>query len=487
MLERSVLRWALGVCVVVLFGNSAIATAGATTVSTTPSAYPAFATSVSDYVIRGCPSSGGVSVSVTTSSGQYISVDNQPARTGTFTATANVTTGREFTLVASQEGKTNGTWYMRCLPTDFPNFSSTVTGAPQAQYFLTAAKQGSAVTDSYVTMFDDNGVPIWWHPATGTAQFATVMPNGDIAWTSQQGSSLFDGLPVQEIHLNGQSVRTFSSPDGPINFHELLPLGYGYALVIVDETKCCTDLSSWGAGFPSKATIEDPVIEELNPFNQVVARWDSLAHINPVVETNSQWYSFIQQQGSPYDVFHMNSLDYRNGAVLVSFRHLNAVYDFGAGGSILWKLGGHQDPQSLTVRNDPVFTAGGTLCGQHDARNLPDGTITVHDNGSGCSRAPRAVHYSIDTTHHTATLLGSVSDSRAPSSFCCGSARLLSGGHWVADWGGDPLLTELTSTGTPVYTVQWTDPGAFAYRVTPVPSGIYTAAELRSAMNAQYP
>ena len=46
---------------------------------------------------------GGVSVNVTTDAGQSVSVAGQPAQTGTFTATANVTTGQEFTIV-----ETNG-------------------------------------------------------------------------------------------------------------------------------------------------------------------------------------------------------------------------------------------------------------------------------------------------------------------------------------------------------------------------------------------
>jgi hypothetical protein len=313
-----------------------------------------------------------------------------------------------------------------------------------------------------------------------------------VAWTSTASNSLNDptfGNPVPVITLSGKSLGTITSPDGAPDIHELQVLPNGNVMVIVDESKCCTDLSSWGTGFPTNAAIRDPVVEEIGSGNKVLWSWDPLAHINPVVETASQWYPFINASGSPYDVFHMNSLSYAGGLLLVSFRHLNALYIVTpSNGNIVAKIGGHQDSGlSYSVLNDPVFSGGGSFCGQHDARIVGTGLITVHDNGSNCGRAPRAVEYSLNSSAKTATLVTSVTDSRAPSSFCCGSARLLSGGDWVADWGSNPFFTELTSTGTPVYTVNWTDPGTFAYRVTPIAPGTYSSSELRAAMQVMHP
>ncbi len=471
--------------VVVVAGNASIASASALTVSTTPSNYPSFSSSVSDYVIRGCPSTGGVSVNVTTDPGDDVSVDNQTPQTGTFTATANVTTGQEFTIVETSGSTTTGTWYMRCLPSDFPDFTSTVTGTPQSQFYLTANTQvlpgGSDASEGYAMFFDDNGVPIWWHSTAPNVAFANTDGHGDVAWTSHLAK-----VPV--VTLAGKQEALISSPDGPIDLHELQFLGGGRVLLEVLEEKCCVDLSSWGSGFPTNASILDQVIEVIGPGNKVLWSWDAFAHLNPVVETNPQWYSTILASGSAYDVYHMNSVSYYNGSLLVSFRYLDAIYGINAAtGNIFMKIGGNQDPESYTVLNDPVFSAGGTFCGQHDARILSATLITLHDNGSNCGRRPRAVEYSINPAAKTATLLTSVTDPRAPWSACCGSARLLPSGDWVIDWGDDPLFTEMTPTGSPVYTVFWTDPTSFAYRVTPILPGTYTAAELRAGMDAQYP
>lgn len=473
-------------------GNAGIARASAPTltVGTTPSNYPAFSSAISDYVIRSCPTTGGVSVNVTTDPGDSVSVDNQAAQTGTFTATANVTTGQEFTIVETSGTTTVGTWYMRCLPSDFPDFTSSVTGTPQAQFFLTALTKPGA-TEGYVAFFDDNGIPVWWYPTGSTVSFANTIAPGYVAWTSAAPGGSGDptsGNPIPVVYLSGKKLGTITSPNGGPDVHELQALPGGDVLVIVDENKCCTDLSSWGSGFPTNATVIDPVIEELSSQGTVLMSWDALAHLNPVTETAPQWYPTILAAGSPYDVFHMNSVAYQNGSLLVSFRHLDAIFGITEStGNIFMKIGGSKDPQSYTVQNDPVFTAGGTFCGQHDARITSATMITVHDNGTNCGRAPRAVEYSLNTAAKTATLVTSLTDSRAPSSFCCGSARLLPGGDWVMDWGSNPLFTELTASGTPVYTVNWTDTGAFAYRVTPILPGTYTAAEFRSGMNTQYP
>lgn len=54
---------------------------------------------------------------------------------------------------------------------------------------------------------------------------------------------------------------------------------------------------------------------------------------------------------------------------------------------------------------------------------LPDGTVTLFDDGTGLGRPARAVRYSIDTAALTATLLEWENDPADPGTFCCGRAR----------------------------------------------------------------
>jgi Arylsulfotransferase (ASST) len=134
------------------------------------------------------------------------------------------------------------------------------------------------------------------------------------------------------------------------------------------------------------------------------------------------------------------------------------------------------------VLNDPVFTSGGSFSGQHDARVLRDGTLTLFDNGSKKNRPPRGVRYRLDLSLRTATLLESVTD--VPGSICCGSTRRLPGGNWVTGWGGTAHVTEQEPDGTRVFHL---DLGPnFVYRGTPIPFGRLSPAALRAGMEAQY-
>jgi hypothetical protein len=136
------------------------------------------------------------------------------------------------------------------------------------------------------------------------------------------------------------------------------------------------------------------------------------------------------------------------------------------------------------VVNDAVFTGGGSFSGQHDARLLPDGTVTLFDNGSRANptRNPRAVRYRIDTTAKTATLLEQITDPGSVFAGCCGSARKLPGGNWVVGFGGSPVFTEQRPDGSRVFRFV----GTFVYRAVPILPGQYTASAFRAGMDEQY-
>jgi hypothetical protein len=75
-----------------------------------------------------------------------------------------------------------------------------------------------------------------------------------------------------------------------------------------------------------------------------------------------------------------------------------------------------------------------------------------------------------------------VRDRIARRSPCCGSTRILSGGHRVTGWGGTPWITENRPDGTQVFRLNV----GFVYRGIPITDRRYTRRELRAAMDAQY-
>jgi hypothetical protein len=166
----------------------------------------------------------------------------------------------------------------------------------------------------------------------------------------------------------------------------------------------------------------------------------------------------------------------------VSLRHTDAIYAIDkSSGNVLWKLGGRQTPPSLTIVNEDVPDFGG----QHDVRALPDGTISLYDNGTARGRAPRALRFRVDENQRTATLIERLSDPDAVDSFCCGSARKLPRGNWVISWGGLDLVTETTTTGKRVFALHF--PLLMSYRAFPVLPGRLSRGALRVGMDAMHP
>ena len=170
--------------------------------------------------------------------------------------------------------------------------------------------------------------------------------------------------------------------------------------------------------------------------------------------------------GSPWDYFHMNSIDENSdGDYLISARHANTIYKVsGADGNIIWRLGGRS--------SDFNFLDGLNFSSQHDARwvstNASTNIISLFDNASNGfqSTATRSSGMIIKLDHSvtppTASLLRSFpspddpNDASASQSASQGNIRLLDPENWqtshaFANWGNRPYVTEHDSAGAIIF------------------------------------
>ncbi|MCB9230680.1 MAG: aryl-sulfate sulfotransferase [Bacteroidia bacterium] len=180
------------------------------------------------------------------------------------------------------------------------------------------------------------------------------------------------------------------SPDG----HELQILANGNYL-IGGATTDTFDLSGDTInGIPASANTVALayVVEEFTPAHNLVFQWSSNDYINPL-----EGYGQYGYDSTNYDYCHGNAIcEDTDGNFLVSFRHLNAVYkiDRNSGG-IIWKLGGKS--------SDFIFPFDAGFSGQHDIRRLPNGNITLFDNGNTHTpQNSRAIEYQLNLTNYTA-------------------------------------------------------------------------------------
>jgi hypothetical protein len=457
-------------------------------ITTQPSLYPAFDPAITDYVVR-CSPSTPVQVSISAPSGVVSSVDQGQPADGSFVTPVVLDEGEAFDVDVLSPDESLDRYFVRCLPANFPGFSGERTGPTDAEWYIAApfamANFGASppgTASEYVAIFDNNGVPVWWYRDTSIVLDAKLLPNGNLAWFSPTNLDFEAGDGMSEVRLDGSLVRTLQTAGSAADFHDvqLLPngnylLGRYFRTDHVDLTEC---------GGPADGTVVDNEIQEVRPDGTLVWSWNARDHI-PMSEISARWAHICTEPVR--DIYHWNSVEAVGDDIVLSFRHLDAVYRVDRPtGEIVWKLGGKTTSKSLTIVDDPETAGTGVMAGQHDARILGDGTLALFDNGTNASRPPRAVRYDIDDTANTATLVEDVRDAAAANSLCCGSVRKLPGGNWVASWGNQPFVTELTPEGDRVFRLTFTQ-GHFTYRAHAVPPGTLARSALRAGMDAMAP
>jgi Arylsulfotransferase (ASST) len=440
----------------------------ATVVRTKPRLTPSYSAGTPDYTVR-CKRGKPVTVKVHAASGTRVTVDG----------------GRRQSLVPGQAfgfevrtGKTVRRHLVRCVPAGFPSWTVKRVGRPEVKWivFAPSERQTGPAGPPYSVIADSHGVPVWWRRVdVGIPSDTTVMPDGTVAWGQFGGP--FSQAWFTRIALDGTALGTLTTVGPGADQHDFQQLPNGNYLMIAYVRRPHVDLTSVGG--PSDATAIDGEIQEITPAGQLVWSWRTNDHIR-LAETKAVGIETTKGDGNTFDLVHLNSVEPDGGSVLISGRHVDAVYRVRmSDGAILWKLGGTHTAQSLSV------TKGRGPDGQHDARRWPDGTVSVFDNGTFHGHVPRAARYRIDQRRRTATLVEQVTYPTIVSSFCCGSARRLPHGHWLIDWGGRSIITEIAPGGRHLLTLKIAG-DLFSYRAQPVPEPLLTRAKLRAAMDAQY-
>jgi hypothetical protein len=455
-------------------GAGAEPAAGGVSVSSAPSLFPSFRLHIHDYVVR-CRD-GPVTVEVHAHGGWRVAVGDHPLRRGNFRTVVPLSAGRAFN-VTTRYGARRHRYHVRCLPGDFPTYTFTRHGPVSPRFFSVDQGLNLPRYKRYTIIFDNHGVPVWWYHAPTLGP--RVLPNGTLSQFD------FRVLKFQIRRFDGSLVRSLSNiGEGIINLHDLQPVGDGGYLVGSSVPQDHIDTSAYGGS--SDATVRNVELQQVGPGGEVLWDWRSQDHIS-LAETG-RWWPFVTTfyTRGGYDMLHWNSIDPDGGSVIASFRQLDAVYKIRKStGDIVWKLGGTTTPESLEAKDDPRSYP---LGGQHDARLLPDGTLTLFNNRTFlANHRPRVERFRINREKGTATLLQSITDPDVHSSDCCGSARRLPNRDWLIDWGGyrNNPIGAYKPDGERIFVLRFKARSGYSYRAEPVPATI-SARDLREGMNAMY-
>ncbi len=168
--------------------------------------------------------------------------------------------------------------------------------------------------------------------------------------------------------------------------------------------------------------------------------WTSLDHVGLSESYESAARS---SRSGPYDYFHVNSINLdRDGSLLISARNTWTVYRIdGATGQIAWRLGGKRSSFGESPRTRTAY--------QHDPRELPDGAISIFDNGASpkVHQQSRAIVVDIDAQAGTASLAGQLTHAPGLVANSQGNMQALAGGGWFVGWGQLPDFSEFGPEG----------------------------------------
>jgi hypothetical protein len=300
-----------------------------------------------------------------------------------------------------------------------------------------------------VMILDGQGRLVWLHRVPGRSAVALkpITYGGRPALSWWEGV-VERGLGDGDFVIAGPDYRELArirSVRHPADLHELLitPEGsaYLYAMDVVEL---------------DGHVVDDMLVQEVDiETGRLLWEWRASDHI-PTAESVEP----APDEG-PWDYLHLNSIDQGPGGdLLLSARHTDALYRVSReSGQIVWRLGGTRSDFELP--DDAVFHK------QHDARWLPDGTISLFDNSTkerdDPEARPRGIVLAIDEEAGTAELVRELLPPRAVDSSSQGNLDIDDDGSATIGWGSGNLVTGYDSAGK----VTWDGampPGFSSYR-----------------------
>jgi len=261
-----------------------------------------------------------------------------------------------------------------------------------------------------------------------------IQPNGLLTY-AKGDFSVNVPLPGEELqHMILDSTLTVvdsvKMKNGYVtDFHEFLMLPNGHVMMMSYHT-IIFDMSTIVEGGQTNCQLVINVIQEQDTDRNVVFEWRNIDYI-PITDSD------LDLTGSRINYGTLNAFKVDNdGNILASFRNHSEIMKINrATGEVMWRMGSPRSEFTYVgehEENAPYYHAR-----QHNIVRLPNGNITLFDNGEFHTPPySRGVEYALDEENKIATL---VSEQRYPNGniFCvtAGNAQRLSNGGWFIGYG----------------------------------------------------
>ncbi len=334
------------------------------------------------------------------------------------------------------------------LPSDFPSRTILTSNNPSPGKIFLSNFDVNNTSVPYLMILDNSGTPVFYRKMNGNCLDFKVQPNGILTYWD---TSIAHFIALDSSY---QVVDSFKCGNGySTDLHELRILPNGHALLLSFDPEP-VDMSQVVPGGNPSATVIGLIIQELDREKNVVFQWRSWDHFQITDATHEDLLA------STVDYVHGNALELDNdGNIFLSCRHMDEITKINREtGEIMWRMGGKNN--QFTFINDPI-----RFSHQHAIRRLPNGNITLFDNGNFHSPSfSRAVEYQLDEQNKTVTLVWQFRNSPDNYGFATGYVQRLDNGNTLIGWGlSNPTLTEVRPDGSKAFELDL-PAGNYSYR-----------------------
>lgn len=293
----------------------------------------------------------------------------------------------------------SGQNFNRPVPNGLFAYEYTQNGGVQSGYVLSTLlklnvpQQSPNYVSPYPVIFDKDGFVAWYSkPIVGVAlDFKYLESMNSYVYTYVKQGAV--NSLVMDDQFNAIDTLTTTAIQ---DVHDLQVADNGNWLITTAYFDTM-DLSAYtfdGIQGSTQTIVKGFGYEEIDPAGNLIGWYNSNSNVHPT-ETLDFW----GYNANNFDYCHGNAIEEdTDGHLLLSHRHLNSIHKIDRQtGDIIWRLGG--ELSDFTFVNDNGFS------GQHDVRRLPNGDVSLFDNGN-VSGITRGVRYQLDTINWTATRTG---------------------------------------------------------------------------------
>ena len=281
-------------------------------------------------------------------------------------------------------------------------------------------------TNCFNTIIENNGSLVWARDMGINGHDFKINYNGYLTYFS------YSSIYWMVMDSNYNIIDSFTAGNGyhiVTNPHDVSMYPDGHIFLLI-ENHVTMDMTQYG-GQPN-ATVTGVIIQELDANKDVVWEWSGWDHFQ-ITDAGSH----LQLTNSIVDYVHANAVsrDF-DGNVLLSSRHFSELTKINhTTGNFIWRMGGENNQFTFVNDNIPEH-----FSYQHDLRRLPNGDITIFNNGNYLQPLiSSAKEYQLDEVNKVATLVWYYEHPDVNGFHVYGSAtgsvQRLPNGNTLIDWG----------------------------------------------------